>query len=137
MPFDCDSQHIASRGTGRRTAGVTLLTAIAGGACASAMAANPLEEVVVTATRRPEPALHVPLSIGQVGQDTIRLVDPTHHAELLNRVAGVMIQRGSGQESLTAIRSPVLTGAGSCGAFLFLENGVPIRPVGFCNVNEL
>ena len=48
-----------------------------------------------------------------------------------------MIQRGSGQESLTAIRSPVLTGAGSCGAFLFLENGVPIRPVGFCNVNEL
>lgn len=28
-----------------------------------------------------------------------------------------MIQRGSGQESLTAIRSPVLAGAGSCGAF--------------------
>ena len=48
-----------------------------------------------------------------------------------------MIQRGSGQESLTAIRSPVLTGAGSCGAFLFLENGVPMRPVGFCNVNVL
>ena len=48
-----------------------------------------------------------------------------------------MVQRGSGQESLTAIRSPVLTGAGSCGAFLFLENGVPIRPVGFCNVNEM
>ena len=30
-----------------------------------------------------------------------------------------------------------MTGAGSCGAFLFLENGVPIRPVGFCNVNEM
>jgi outer membrane receptor protein involved in Fe transport len=96
-----------------------------------------LEEVVVTATRRPEPALDVPLSIGRVGPETINLVDSTHHAELLNRVAGVMIQRGSGQESLTAIRSPVLTGAGSCGAFLFLENGVPIRPVGFCNVNVL
>ncbi len=102
-----------------------------------AIAAGPLEEIIVTATRRPEPALQVPLSIGQVGPETIRLVDPTHHAELLNRIAGVMIQRGSGQESLTAIRSPVLTGAGSCGAFLFLENGVPIRPVGFCNVNEL
>ncbi len=102
-----------------------------------AIAAAPLEEIVVTATRRPEPALHVPLSIGQVGPETIQLVDPTHHAELLNRIAGVMIQRGSGQESLTAIRSPVLTGAGSCGAFLFLENGVPIRPVGFCNVNAL
>jgi outer membrane receptor protein involved in Fe transport len=137
MLFDCDSQRLASRGTGRRRVAAAVLTAIAGGACVSAMAADPLEEVVVTATRRPEPALHVPLSIGQVGQETIRLVDSTHHAELLNRIAGVMIQRGSGQESLTAIRSPVLTGAGSCGAFLFLENGVPIRPVGFCNVNEL
>ncbi len=104
---------------------------------APAIAAESLEEIVVTATRRPELALQVPLSIGQVGTEAIRLVDPTHHAEVLNRVAGVMIQRGSGQESLTAIRSPVLTGAGSCGAFLFLENGVPIRPVGFCNVNAL
>jgi outer membrane receptor protein involved in Fe transport len=31
----------------------------------------------------------------------------------------------------------VLTGPGSCGAFRMLENGVPIRPVGFCNVNEM
>lgn len=31
----------------------------------------------------------------------------------------------------------MLTGPGSCGAFLMLENGVPIRPVGFCNVNEM
>jgi outer membrane receptor protein involved in Fe transport len=56
---------------------------------------------------------------------------------VLNRIPGAMVQRGSGQESLTAIRSPVLTGAGSCGAFLFLENGVPVRPVGFCNVNGM
>jgi outer membrane receptor protein involved in Fe transport len=102
-------------------------------------AANPgeLEEVVVTASRRPMLALETPLSLGSVGRDAIALTGATHHADVLNRVAGVMIQRGSGQESLTAIRSPVLTGAGSCGAFLFLENGIPIRPVGFCNVNEL
>ena len=41
------------------------------------------------------------------------------------------------QESLPAIRSPVLTGPGSCGSFLMLEDGIPIRPAGFCNVNEL
>jgi outer membrane receptor protein involved in Fe transport len=99
--------------------------------------ASQLEEIVVTATRRPERLLDVPLSIGPVGPETIELVGSTHHAEVMNRVAGVMIQRGTGQESLTAIRSPVLTGAGSCGAFLFLENSVPIRPVGFCNVNAL
>ena len=55
----------------------------------------------------------------------------------MNRAPGTMIQRNSGQESLTAIRSPVLSGPGSCGVFLFLENSVPIRPTGFCNVNEL
>jgi len=104
---------------------------------AAAATGGPLEEIVVTATRRPEPVLDVPLSIGRVGHDAIVLVGATHHAEILNRIPGVMIQQGSGQESLTAIRSPVLTGAGSCGAFLFLENGVPVRPVGFCNVNVL
>ncbi len=103
----------------------------------SAAATTTLEEIVVTATRRPVPAFSVPLSLGALGPGSIALVGSTHHSEILNRAPGVLIQRGSGQESLTAIRSPVLTGAGSCGAFLFLENGVPIRPVGFCNVNEL
>jgi outer membrane receptor protein involved in Fe transport len=55
----------------------------------------------------------------------------------MSRVSGVWLSRGSGQEHLTAIRSPVLTGGGSCGAFLFLEDGIPIRPAGFCNVNSL
>jgi iron complex outermembrane receptor protein len=96
-----------------------------------------LEEIVVTATRQPQPALETALSLSAIDADALRLVGSTHHAESLNRVPGVMIQRGSGQESLTAIRSPVLTGAGACGAFLFLENAVPNRPVGFCNVNEL
>ena len=49
---------------------------------------------------------------------------------MLNRSAGVYIQRGSGAESLGAIRSPVLTGAGACGAFLVAEDSLPIRPVG-------
>jgi outer membrane receptor protein involved in Fe transport len=96
-----------------------------------------LEEVVVTAQRKPVAALRSAASIGRVAADDVVLTAATHHSEVLNRIPGVMIQRGSGQESLTAIRSPVLTGAGSCGAFLMLENSVPIRPVGFCNVNQL
>src|SRR4029078_1898953 len=31
----------------------------------------------------------------------------------------------------------LLRGAGSCGAFLVTEDSLPIRPVGFCNVNEM
>jgi len=60
-----------------------------------------------------------------------------HPAEALNRSAGVNIHRGSGQEHLTAIRSPVLTGGAGAGSFLFLENGIPTRAAGFGNVNSL
>jgi len=73
------------------------------GATAAAQSAV-LEEIVVTATRQPLPAHDVPLSLGTVGADELRLLGSTHHAEALNRLPGVMIQRGSGQESLTAIR---------------------------------
>jgi iron complex outermembrane recepter protein len=127
----------AGRRWPRAIAGCACLAIAGYCATLSASATDTLQEIVVTATRRPEPALDVPLSIGRVGPEAIVLVGATHHAEILNRIPGVMIQQGSGQESLTAIRSPVLTGAGSCGAFLFLENGIPVRPVGFCNVNVL
>ncbi len=78
-----------------------------------------------------------PGSATRIDALTVGLTGPTHSSELLNRAPGTMIQRGSGQESLTALRSPVLTGAGACGAVLVLEDSIPIRPVGNCNVNEL
>jgi outer membrane receptor protein involved in Fe transport len=96
-----------------------------------------LEEVVVTARRREERLADVAASVTRLTPGDPERLDLTHHAESLNRVPGVFLQRGSGQESLLAIRSPVLTGAGACGAFLFLEDGFPLRPTGFCNVNEL
>ncbi len=96
-----------------------------------------LEEVIVTATRSPIALASYPGSATRISADAVTLVGATHSVELLNRAAGAMIQRGSGQESLTALRSPVLTGAGGCGAVLVLEDGIPIRPVGSCNVNEL
>jgi outer membrane receptor protein involved in Fe transport len=99
--------------------------------------ASALEEVIVTATRSPIALASYPGSATRISAGAIELVGATHSAELLNRAAGAMIQRGSGQESLTALRSPVLTGAGGCGAVLVLEDGIPIRPVGSCNVNEL
>ena len=93
--------------------------------------------LIVTATRRAEPLLDHAGSLTRLTNEELRVLGATHHSESMNRVPGTYIQRGSGQESLTAIRSPVLTGPGSCGAFLFLENGIPVRPTGFCNVNDL
>ncbi len=96
-----------------------------------------VEEVVVTGTREAEQLRDFVGSISLVKGDDVTVVGSTHHSEIMNRAPGTMIQRNSGEESLTAIRSPVLSGPGSCGTFLFLENSVPIRPTGFCNVNEL
>ena len=99
--------------------------------------AQVLQEVVVTAQRRAETLQRVAASITRLEPGAMGRLDLGHHAEALNRVPGVWVQRGSGQESLLAIRSPVLAGAGACGAFVMLEDGFPLRPTGFCNVNEL
>ena len=74
-------------------------------------------------------------STRNISYTELDFLNPQHGKELLNTVPGVWLSRGSGQESLMSIRSPVLTGSGSCGSFQLLEDGLPIRPSGFCNVN--
>lgn len=76
-----------------------------------------------------------PESVDRLGRDELGRIRPTHPSEVFARLPGTWITRGSGQEHLTAIRSPILTGPGACGAFLVLEDGVPVRPPGFCNIN--
>ena len=99
--------------------------------------ANTLEILTVTASRLEQPIAELPDSISVVPLQDLQQVRHVHISELLTRVPGAWISRGNGQESLTAIRSPVLTGAGSCGAFYIAEDGVQTRGTGFCNVNEL
>lgn len=101
------------------------------------ISSNTLESIVVTADRKQSTLRDVPASIFAVGGDDIKKIRPTHINELLARVPGTWISRGNGQESLTAIRSPVLSGAGSCGAFQMAQDGIPLRAIGFCNVNQL
>ena len=99
--------------------------------------ASPLETITVTASRIEEPLSVQNSSLSVVSEPEIDMVSAVHVNEILNRVPGVWITRGNGQEHLTAIRSPVLTGAGSCGSFYAAEDGVSVRPTGFCNVNQL
>ncbi len=100
-------------------------------------AANVLDEVVITATKAETRLGNTAASIGVIDDAVLRRVRHTHINEVLQRVPGVWISRGNGQEHLTAIRSPVLTGAGSCGAFVMAQDGISLRSPGFCNVNEL
>lgn len=99
--------------------------------------AAPLEELVVTAKRINQSAADLAGHKGVVSGAELGEVRHTHINEVMHRVAGAWISRGNGQEHLTAIRSPVLTGAGACGAFLLAQDGIALRASGFCNVNEL
>lgn len=104
---------------------------------ASMLQASAGDEIVVTADRREKAKAETPYSISVLRSDEIRRINADHPAEALNRIAGVLINRGNGQEHLTAVRSPVLTGGAGAGSFLYLEDGVPLRSAGFANVNEL
>ena len=95
-----------------------------------------ISEIVVTSQRREQAKSKHAGNIARLDQSSIQEVQHQHIHELTSKVAGTWIVRGSGQEHQTAIRSPVLTGGGSCGGFLLLEDGIPVRPAGFCNVNQ-
>lgn len=101
------------------------------------VASPPIESVLVTATQKARDGDTLALSWAAAEQLDIDFAAHTHINELMQRVAGAWISRGDGQEHLTALRSPVLTGPGSCGAFLMAVDGVEIRAPGFCNVNQL
>lgn len=99
--------------------------------------ANPLEILVVTASRDEQPRADFLGSVDVVGSAELDLISHQHIQQALVRVPGVNLQRGDGQEYLPAVRSPVLTGAGACGGFLIAEDSIPVRAAGFCNINEL
>lgn len=74
-----------------------------------------LETVIVTASRAPNPAFTLPVAWSALDGQTIERIAAQHSNQVFNRIAGAWVSRGNGQESLISLRSPVLTGAGSCG----------------------
>ncbi len=104
---------------------------------AAASQARAPERLIVTAERRPVDAAAEPSNVSVWDFETLTRLSADHPQEALNRAPGVFLHRGSGQEHLTAIRSPVLTGGAGAGSFLYLQDGVPLRAAGFANVNGL
>lgn len=96
-----------------------------------------VEVISVTASKTSQNLTQTADSLSVVSADEIALAAPQHINQVLDAVPGVWISRGNGQEHLTAIRSPVLTGAGSCGAFFVGVDGISVRAPGFCNANQL
>ncbi len=96
-------------------------------------AALTVEQVVVTASRERELRSDVPIAISTIQPAEIKEAHATSLDQLLNRVPGVnMIDLGNEQHAM-AIRQPIATN----GVFLYLEDGIPIRPTGAFNHNAL
>lgn len=104
---------------------------------ASVFAASRLETVVVFGERDARQLSETTSSTGVVDEEAISSPKVEHLHQLLQSVPGIWLSRGSGQEHLTAIRSPVFTGAGACGAFGMTEDGIALSASGFCNVNQM
>jgi outer membrane receptor protein involved in Fe transport len=92
-----------------------------------------LDTVVVTSTKETRSKSELAESISVLTQQEISNISPSHPSEILNRSAGVYINNLGGEGHMTAIRQPITTS----GVYLFLEDGVPIRPTGFFNHNGL
>lgn len=96
-----------------------------------------IEVISITASKNPLALNDTPDSISSVLGADIDLISPQHINQVLDAIPGTWISRGNGQEHLTAIRSPVFTGAGGCGAFFMGLDGISTRAPSFCNANQL
>ena len=96
-----------------------------------------IENVVVTGRRNQQPLDQLIGNVAQVSGEELERISHAHINQVAARMPGVWLSRGNGQEVLASVRSPVFTGAGSCAEVLTTEDGLPIRPTGMCNVNQL
>src|SRR5215469_509311 len=96
-----------------------------------------LGQITVTDTGAPLTARVLADNTTRLDSETLTLIGETHPAQVFSIIPGSWVTQGGGQESLMGLRSPLFTGQGACGAFLLLEDGIPIQPAGFCNVNAL
>lgn len=95
-----------------------------------------LEEVIVSASREIQQRSEVPAAISVVTAQKINEIKAVGIEQLTNQVPGVFVsssKAASNEQHFTATRSPISTRS----LFLYLEDGLPIRPVAVFNHNAL
>ncbi|MFA9188655.1 TonB-dependent receptor [Flavobacterium magnesitis] len=92
-----------------------------------------LQDVFVTANRTATLRKETPVAISKLTAKTIDETKANSAYEIVNKTPGVlMVNLGNEQHSM-AIRQPMTTNA----YYLYLEDGLPIRPMGIFNHNAL
>ena len=96
-------------------------------------AVEDLQTAVVTASREAELRTDAPVAISKLSPTVIDDTKPTLLTELINKVPGVLMLNYNNEQHGMSIRQPMGTSA----YFLYLEDGVPLRPMGVFNHNAL
>lgn len=92
-----------------------------------------LDEVVVSGSRTETKLSDTPMSIGVVDDKALKRDKPKLMGDAINRIAGVYwVDLGNEQHAM-GIRQPNSTNA----MYQYLEDGIPIRPLGVFNHNAL
>lgn len=95
--------------------------------------AENLQSVVVTGNREATLRTESPIAISKLTPKMIDEAKPTAMYEIVNKVPGVMMVNLGNEQHSMAIRQPFTTNA----YFLYMEDGVPIRPMGVFNHNSI
>lgn len=92
-----------------------------------------LQQVVISASRERQARQDAPIAISKINATQIHDTKATALYQLLNKVSGVyMVDLGNEQHTM-AIRQPITYNA----LYLYMEDGLPIRPTGIFNHNSL
>ena len=92
-----------------------------------------LQTVVVTGNREAALRTETPIAISKLSPKLIEETKPTSIYEVINKTPGVLMVNLNNEQHMMAIRQPMTTNA----YFLYMEDGVPIRPMGVFNHNAL
>ncbi len=92
-----------------------------------------LQTVVVTASREAQLRTDAPVAISKLSPTVIQDTKATLLTELINKVPGVVMLNYGNEQHAMGIRQPFGTNA----YFLYLEDGIPLRPMGVFNHNAL
>ena len=92
-----------------------------------------LEEVFVTANRTATLRKETPVAISKLTAKTINETKAAALYEVANKVPGVLMVNLGNEQHMMSIRQPMTTNA----YYLYLEDGLPIRPMGIFNHNAL
>lgn len=92
-----------------------------------------MQEVIVSASRETQNRADVPMAISKISATAISDAKPTLLTELLNKVSGVAMLNLNNEQHGMGIRQPM----GTANYFLYMEDGIPMRPMGVFNHNAL